>query len=375
MATLLDVRTDFVKTALRYDLINAGDFTSDNGADAFINKAQRFLDRSVIGPRTLRRFPKRLKIGDFFIAIDDLISIDTVLVKDSSDTENELADITKNVFSYQAFRQKYPGAISNWSSGQPSAWAPAPLLFAPEFTFAENLANGTFASDTLWAKTGNWAIASGVATASADDGNLTQAVADQAAALVVGRTYRVTFTIVSWTVGTVKVLVGAGGEGTERGEAGTFTEDIVCTTDTDFAFDGTGFTGTIDNVSCVDISLQADFIETKPIDIGDTLVELPAATTSRLTGIIFNPKADAAYTIEVIGRFYARALSADTDTSYWSVNYPDLLAITASWLAVRQHGSASRARYFLDLMQLDQLGINKEFVEFEMSGMDTKLEI
>jgi hypothetical protein len=370
MAALLAIRTDFVNMSNRYDLINSGSYTSDNGADDFINKAQRFLDRSVYAPRTQRRYAKRLKTGDFFITLDELISIDAVFVKDASDSEKELTDITSNGFSYQSFRQEYSGAISSWSSGEPSAWAPAPILFSPELAFSEQLTNGTFTIGSGWTLTGNWALDGGTLNGTTDSGNVTQG-----AVLAVGRTYRITFTITKVSAGSVAVLCGTGTTGTSRSTAGTFTEDLVCATDTTFGFDGTGFTGSIDNVSAADITLQSAFIETAPIDIGDTLVELPDSVNSRMTGIIFNPTADAAYTIEVLGRFYTRAMSADTDTSYWSVNYPDLLVITASYLAVRQHGNAARTQYFLDLMQTDATSIAKETVEFEMSGMDTKLEV
>ena len=92
-----------------------------------------------------------------------------------------------------------------------------------------------------------------------------------------------------------------------------------------------------------------------------------------LIGDTFNPRTDAAYTIEVMGRFYTRALSVDTDTSYWTVNYDDLLVITAAYLVERRLGSRDRAQYWLEQMQVTQTTLDKELVEAEQSGMNTEL--
>jgi hypothetical protein len=369
MATLLDVRTDFVKMSMRYDLITGGAYSSDNGADAIINDAQKELDRGVLSPRTQRRFTKQLLVGDYFFTMEDFISLDSITIKDTSDTDSELNDITKNGLSYESFRSQFNGAISSWSSGEPSSWAPAPLLWAPEFTFPEQLTNGTFTVGSGWTLTGNWALDGGTLNGTTDSGNVTQD-----AGLVVGRTYRITYTITKVSAGSVAILCGTGTTGTSRSTAGTFTEDLVCATDTTFGFDGTGFTGSIDNVSAVDITLQPNFIEGAPMDIGDTLTELPASTNSAVTGIILNPPCDAEYVVEVLGKFYTRALSADTDTSYWTVNYPTHLAVQSAWLAEMRFGSQNRADYWQGVLDNLLKKVDMEVLQFEMSGMSLELD-
>ena len=42
-------------------------------------------------------------------------------------------------------------------------------------------------------------------------------------------------------------------------------------------------------------------------------------------GIIFMPPADASYTIEIVGNFYSKTLSEDTDVSHWSEVHPEIL--------------------------------------------------
>ncbi len=42
-------------------------------------------------------------------------------------------------------------------------------------------------------------------------------------------------------------------------------------------------------------------------------------------GVVFLPPADGDYVIEVVGNFYNMSLSADTDSSFWSGQHPDVL--------------------------------------------------
>ena len=82
------------------------------------------------------------------------------------------------------------------------------------------VANGTFSSDTLWTKT-TWTIAAGVASiAGASTDTMTQAIS-----ITAGISYLVTFTVTSFTVGTVTAILG-GTSGAARGSAATFAEII-----------------------------------------------------------------------------------------------------------------------------------------------------
>lgn len=80
--------------------------------------------------------------------------------------------------------------------------------------------NGTFGADANWTKA-TWTIAAGVASiAGAATDTMTQAIA-----ITPGVNYLVTFTITSFTAGTVTPILG-GTSGTARGSAATFSEII-----------------------------------------------------------------------------------------------------------------------------------------------------
>lgn len=111
-------------------------------------------------------------------------------------------------------------------------------------TFAEYVTNGAFASDTGWTKGTGWTIGAGVATATTASSDLSQTLA---ITLIPGYTYTITYTVTR-SAGSVTPILG-GNIGTPRSTSATFTETIVATAGSTLAFTGTGFTGTIDNVS------------------------------------------------------------------------------------------------------------------------------
>lgn len=108
----------------------------------------------------------------------------------------------------------------------------------------ELTSNNTFSSDTLWTKT-TWTIAAGVATiAGAATDTMTQAIA-----ITPGVAYLVTFTVTSFTGGTVTPILG-GTSGTARGSAATFSEVIKAGSTNNFInFSASGATLSIDNAS------------------------------------------------------------------------------------------------------------------------------
>lgn len=104
--------------------------------------------------------------------------------------------------------------------------------------------NGVFAADANWTKT-TWSISAGVATiAGAATDTMTQAIA-----ITAGLTYLVTFTVTSFTGGTVTPILG-GTSGTARGSAATFSEIIKAGNSNNLInFSASAATLSIDNVS------------------------------------------------------------------------------------------------------------------------------
>lgn len=105
--------------------------------------------------------------------------------------------------------------------------------------------NGTFATDTGWTKGAGWTIGAGVATAT---GAISTAIEQTAAfTLEEGKSYTVTFTITR-SAGTLTPSIG-GTSGTAQNSSGTYSETIIAGSTQTIAFTGSGFTGTLDNVS------------------------------------------------------------------------------------------------------------------------------
>jgi hypothetical protein len=117
----------------------------------------------------------------------------------------------------------------------------------PVESYPELVTNGDFASATGWTAGANWAIAAGVATATVASSDLSRPVT-----LEPGEMYRVVFTVTR-SVGSVLFKTNAG-TFTEASAAvsvsGTYSRLFRAQAGaTSLVFTGTGFTGTIDNVS------------------------------------------------------------------------------------------------------------------------------
>jgi hypothetical protein len=114
----------------------------------------------------------------------------------------------------------------------------------------ELVTNGTFDVDANWTKGAGWTIAGGAA--SCDGTNL--ATLSQPINFAVGKTFEVSFTIVSRTSGGVRLELQGGGVDTvsEKSVPGTYRELLRATADRTavrLISVGGGFTGTIDNIS------------------------------------------------------------------------------------------------------------------------------
>jgi hypothetical protein len=110
--------------------------------------------------------------------------------------------------------------------------------------------NGTFDTDTDWTKGDSVIIDSGKAVCTGSTGN----ILSQGAPVEIGKTYKVIFTI-TVTSGALFVIVGDSAVGTIRDSSGTYEENIVADWTPGFYFIAQNwFTGTIDDVSVVEIS-------------------------------------------------------------------------------------------------------------------------
>lgn len=115
------------------------------------------------------------------------------------------------------------------------------------------IANGTFASSTGWVLGTGWTIAAGVLTATAVLAATATASTTYTANLAQGGVYRITFDLVTTTLGSVKFQLTGGAtlNGSTRSADGTYVEDVTATAaHTGFQFIAVAdYTGNIDNLS------------------------------------------------------------------------------------------------------------------------------
>ena len=139
---------------------------------------------------------------------------------------------------------------------------------------SELVTNGDFATDSDWTavNSGGWTISGGSANS---DGTSSASAIYQQNILVVGKTYKITFTTII-TSGTVAVSAGFSGTGTSRTVSGTYTEILTAATNDELYIKGTSnFIGSIDNVSVKEVGQDwslnngAAIAEDKATIIGD----------------------------------------------------------------------------------------------------------
>ena len=126
---------------------------------------------------------------------------------------------------------------------------------------SETIINGTFDTDSDWIKGSGFSISGGVASCDGTQTAATNLHNSAGNGLVDGKTYRVEYTITSYSAGSVRVKAGNTGYGVYRSAAGTYVEHLVAGVSTfptvQFNADSS-FVGSIDNVSCKEMDV-ADF--------------------------------------------------------------------------------------------------------------------
>ena len=121
----------------------------------------------------------------------------------------------------------------------------------PSTAGSELVTNGDFATDSDWVKQAGWSISGGTANCDGSQ-NLPESVY-QNGVTVVGKTYKITYTLVSITSGTIRPLAGTLG-GAFQSTIGTHTEYLTATSNTAIQIQASSsFIGSIDNVSVKEV--------------------------------------------------------------------------------------------------------------------------
>ena len=154
---------------------------------------------------------------------------------------------------------------------------------------ANEVTNGTFDTNTDWTLDANWLISA----FTANSGGLLNSVASasgssasQSTSIVIGKTYRVKYTISEYALGGVRIKLGTAA-GTTRTDNGIYTEFITCAGSSTIYIEGTALSNTmaVDNVSVLeatatDFTFSRSTIGTRINEAG--LIETMAANIARI---------------------------------------------------------------------------------------------
>jgi len=88
------------------------------------------------------------------------------------------------------------------------------------------------------------------------------------------------------------------------------------------------------------------------------------------SGILFAPRADVDYNLEVIGRFYSVKLEEDSDVSFWTQHKMSILINAARYKMESEFGNMARAVALLATLERDLSALDNVTVDRELIGLD-----
>jgi len=166
----------------------------------------------------------------------------------------------------------FEGEIDSWSldeeklsvivTGELAKWAQRTLAIHSAscrwkvFKGTNWVTNGTFDSDTIWTKQTGWDIGvTHAGKAHCDGSQAANTHLYQNIPLVIGRIYRVSFTVSNYNAGNAACGCGDGAWSPWRGANGTYHETLTCAGNTTFYIAGDAdFIGSIDDVVLYDVA-------------------------------------------------------------------------------------------------------------------------
>jgi len=118
-STLAHIRQNFVELSGRFDLVRDTDTYADNGANFFIQAANRWLDSRQENPTQTKSYRKDLLPGGYKLDIENVRSLLEVWVTDAA---GERLKLVKRTQTYM--RQNYKPIPEDNSRGTPAEWCP-----------------------------------------------------------------------------------------------------------------------------------------------------------------------------------------------------------------------------------------------------------
>ena len=204
------------------------------------------------------------KVGTFKVVFDLVVTSGSMKfdagggndqIYSTSGTKEIIATNTTK-FEFNAFNLGWVGTLTNISVIEITNDTNLPRINYEGFSYqdvlgSEEIVNGDFATDSDWVKQTGWSIANGLASCDGSQ-SLPESVY-QNGVTVVGKIYKITYTIVSRTSGSVRALAGTIG-GTFQSTPNTYIEYLTATGNVSIGIQANAdFVGSIDNVSVKEV--------------------------------------------------------------------------------------------------------------------------
>lgn len=304
--TLLQARTALVRQTGKYHLVvdyEGADY-SDNGADFYLNAGQRRIDDIFGFKKDTAWYYKILSAGSSLLQLDSARYVEEVWAVDRSSPRGRRKLEHK---TDQWLREEYASVpLSQIESATPAYWANV-VVGLPPVNYDDRIMRITGATQA------NPCVITAVAHGFSN-----------------GDTVHID-NVVGMTELNENSYVVAG-----------------ATADT-FQLTATNSTAYTEYESGGIVATTADFAKEEDIDW------LVFGNHYLTTGLKIMPPPDTEYSIEVKAKIFSKELTADTDVSFWSWNYPEILILAAMIeIEVMVHVNSERAQA-LTAMLVDKL--------------------
>lgn len=344
---LLGIRTAFVKRTGRFDLVVDTTDYADDGADFFIQAAQRLLDSIMPYRKDIGRYITTLNTNQSSVILKHIRAFDSVYVKGSG-SEREPLD-----------RKAYSWLLEQYGDDYgEKAMGTATFSGTPTADDTLTIGSETYTFKATRSTTYEVAIGS---SASVTIDNLVSEINTYSSIATAQKLSTTEALITYYLVGTA-------------GNSIAFTVNEECA---EITLDGSNYlggtvAGRANEIDTGQPLYFAPLISTPHPEL--TLDSLPSEDTHDLLfglerfqkdGLLIMPPADDSYTLIIYGLFFSQ-MENDADVSYHSEMYPELLIMTSAMVLEMFYRNSAGVNDWFNSIKFFLKGIDHDLVREEM---------